>query len=88
MSTARVLPWRPKTPPPVAPIEELWAVTKWDCRIKCVLEQGGRLGWIVRVEFNGHWSFRCEFTTWQAAVDAADSKFRELFAEGWRLARA
>ena len=58
-------------------------MVKREWRIDCVVEQGGRLDWAIRVLINGRWFFRCEFPTWVAAVDAAEIKHAELFRAGW-----
>jgi hypothetical protein len=84
----RVIAWRPKTAASraPAPTEHRWTMAKQEWRITCVVEQSGRLGWAIRVLMNGEWLFRCEFPTWTAAVNAADTKYAELMGAGWTAA--
>ena len=86
VSEGRVIQWRPRiaVPPPAnhAP-EYVWTMVKQDWRIDCVVEEGGRLGWNLRVFVNHRWFFRCAFPTYVAAVDAAEIKYAELVRAGW-----
>ena len=86
VNESRVIAWAPKTiatPPVVRPSEYLWTMVKQQWQIDCVVEEGGRLGWAIRVLINRRLFFRCEFPTWVAAVDAAEIKYTELFRAGW-----
>jgi hypothetical protein len=86
VNESRVIAWRPKpaVPPPVVRQSEyLWTMVKQRWQIDCVIEEGGRLGWTVRVLINRRLFFRCLFPTWPAAIDAAEIKYAELFSAGW-----
>ena len=52
-------------------------------QIDCVIEEGGRLGWAIRMMINHQVFVRCQFPTFVAAVDAAEIKYGELFRAGW-----
>jgi hypothetical protein len=82
---SRILPWRPRSPkgPSTGRIENLWTLAKQDFEVRCAIEAGGRLGWMVRVQMNQQWGFQCEFTTRSAALEAAEIKFFELSSTGW-----
>jgi hypothetical protein len=85
---SQVLAWRPKTvapspSPATRPPEYVWTMVKKEWRIDCLVEEGGRLPWAIRVLVNHRWFFRCEFPTWVAAIDAAEIKYAELFRAGW-----
>lgn len=85
MRESRILPWRPRSAKglPASRIENLWTMAKQDFEVRCAIEPGGCLGWMVRVQMNGQWGFRCEFTTRSAALEAAEIKFFELSYAGW-----
>jgi len=89
VSETRVLAWRPKVavpPRPTRPPEYVWRMVKEEWRIECVVEEGRRHDWAIRVLINGRWFFRCEFPTWVGAVDAAEIKYAELVRAGWKPA--
>lgn len=86
MNEGRVIPWRPKVaapPPPTRPPRYAWSVVKQTWQIDCVVEEGERLDWALRVFINNRWFFRCEFPTWVLAVDAAELKYAQLSSAGW-----
>ena len=82
---SRVIQWRPKKAartPPASP-EDLWTMRKQEWQVHCAVEPRGQLGWAIRVHINGHWFFWCEFESYDAALEAAEVKYRELSTGGW-----
>src|SRR5687768_9635569 len=80
VNESRVIPWRPKVAPPTPPArppQYAWSVVKQTWQIDCVVEEGERLDWALRVFINNRWFFRCEFPTWVSAVDAAEVKYAQ-----------
>jgi len=80
-----LLTWRPKleAESPLSDPELLWTMHKSRWQIDCAIQNCGRSGWSVQVLLDGQSFFRCQFRTWEDAVERAEDKYAELVHGGW-----
>jgi len=85
MSANKLLTWRARghNGAAVSDPELIWTMHKSRWQIDCALQNCGRTGWSVQMRLDGQPFLRCQFTSWEDAVESAEDQYAELARGGW-----